>query len=104
LPDLRRNLVQRLVPRNRLEPCFSLGSDAPGRRQQSIRTIDMLAEMAHLAADKTARDRVVAATVNLNQSSSLHGNVQGAQVRAIKRTGCAVSFQSGTSRSTGFSD
>ena len=51
--------------------------------------------MPHLAADKAARDRVLVATINLNQSPSLHTNVQCAQIRAIEGTGCAMDFQGG---------
>ena len=51
--------------------------------------------MAHLAADITARDRVLATTIDLNQSPSLDRNVQCAQIRAIEGTCCVAGFQSG---------
>ena len=57
--EARRDLVERLVPRDALEASLSFRPDAPQRMEQPLAMIGALEVAIHLRAEEAARERVI---------------------------------------------
>jgi hypothetical protein len=83
------DVVQRLVPRRRLEAPLALGAHAPQRRRQPVRMIGALDVAVHLGAQEPLRHRVVGVALHAYGAAVLHVHQHGARVGAVVRAGAA---------------
>src|SRR5262249_22022295 len=81
----RRDLADRLVPADSLEPSLALWPDAAERMEQPVRELGVLEVVVHLHAQRTARVRVLAVAQELHGSPVLDGDDPAAGVGAVER-------------------
>src|SRR5262249_17556726 len=78
--------LERFVPRDALETALALRSHADGRVEQTVRSVDAVAEFANLGADISAGCRILARAVDLDDPPFANGDIERAAIGTIERT------------------
>ena len=77
------DLLERLVPRDRLELAGAARTGAPQRREQPVLVVDVLARRRALGAQRAAVVGVLARALDLDDAAVAHGEVEAALRRGI---------------------
>ena len=77
------DLLERLVPRDRLELAGAARSGAPERRQQPVLVVHVLARRGALGAQRAAVVRVLARALDLDDAAVAHREVETALRRGV---------------------
>ena len=85
-PPAVRDLVERLVPADRLEPPLALEPDSPKGRGHSGRPVDPLRVVVHLAADHAPGEGVGGIADHVGDAGVLDRHLERALRRAVVRT------------------
>ena len=89
---------ERFVPRRARELALALSSLAHSRKEKSIRSVDVLVELADLCADEAVGHRVPARPVDLRHAPAPHGHRHAARIWTIERTRRFHLYGRGTNR------
>src|SRR5437867_3713625 len=81
-----RDLIDRLVPGDRLELAPPLRAHAPERGEDAQRRMNALGVLAHLAADHPLREGMVGVARDTRETAILDGDDEAAGGRAVVRT------------------
>ncbi len=100
-----RDLVDRPVPGHRLEAAGALAADAPQRRQHAVGVVAAFQVAADLGAQRAAGGRMVRVAGNAHGDAppgpGLHGDLHGAGIGAVVRTGGQDDFRRRSGRRAG---
>ena len=77
------DLLERLVPRDRLELAGAARPGAPQRREQPVLVVDVLARRGALGAERAAVVRILARALDLDDAAVAHVEVEAALRRGI---------------------
>src|SRR5262249_23660032 len=91
----RRDAVERVVPRDRRELAAALGAGAEQRRGQPVLAVEVIGDLADLAAHEAIGERAAAVAVDLDHAAVVDGDEQAAQVGAVERTGTGTDLHGG---------
>ncbi len=79
--------IERLVPAYPREGALALGALSDRRVEQAILAVDAFVEPSDLGADEIPRGGIGVAAVDFLDAPLLDGDIQGAGIRAVQRTG-----------------
>src|SRR4029077_1316280 len=98
---LLRDRVQRFVPGNALESSLAFGADALLRIKQAVGRVLAIQIPRHLAAQESARDRMIGIAAQTGGASVVDIDQQRAGVWAIESTHRRRDFQTGGKEGAG---
>jgi hypothetical protein len=79
-----------IVPADRAECAASLRAIADERGEDAMLAVQVIGDLADLAADEAIGDRVAAVAVDLDDATVLDGDLEPAQVGAVEWAGAAA--------------